>query len=71
MARSRYKICAGENPAGIKPNRVALLQEIVVGITVDQRSDQNINQAFLAVGDVDEAVKKVNRLFFVLRQVFS
>ena len=60
------KACAGQDAVGIEVH--VALQEIVVRISVDQRRDVRTDQAFLAIGDIGEGVKHIDRLLFVFRE---
>src|SRR5436309_11058974 len=69
MSGGGDKGSASQNAVGIKTNGLALFQEIIVGISIDQSGDIADDKSLFAVGDVNESVKQIDRLLFVCGNV--
>ena len=63
------KCRAAQHTIGIEDN--ILLQKIVVRISIDQRRDIHDHESFLEIGDINERVEQIDRLFLVLRNVLA
>src|SRR5215470_6520930 len=71
MAGRGDKRRAGQNAIGVKTNSFALLEEIIVGISIDERRDFADDQAFLAIRDVNKCVEEIDPLLFVFWYVLA
>src|SRR5258707_6613151 len=71
MAGRGDKRGAGQNPARIKSNRFAFFEEIVIRISIDQRSDVRNDEAFFTIRDINVGVEKTEPLLFVFWNVQS
>ena len=62
---------AGQSAVGIESNGLAFLEEIVVGISIDQRRDIANHESFFAIGDVNKRVEEIDRLLFVFGKMLT
>src|SRR4030081_2433116 len=63
------KCCARQRAIRVETNRLALFQEIIVGISIDERGDIGDYEPFFTVRDVSESVEEIDWLLFVFRNV--
>ena len=71
MSSRGDKCRAGQRSVRIKANGLAFFQEIIVGISVDERGDIANHQSFFTVGDVNERVEQIDRLLFVFGKMLA
>ena len=64
MSGRRYEGCSCEYAAGIEGN--IAFEEVIIWIPIDNCADVLANNSFFAIGYVDECVKQIDRLLFVL-----
>ncbi len=63
MTRSGDEARAGQDAVWVEGH--IALEEIVIGISIDQRRDIGADESFFAIRDVNECVKQIDRLLLV------